>query len=180
MQTDIELIQLALQGDNDAFRQLVKNYYELSEKITRVYLGSNHLTEDVLQEAWLDVWRSLPKFDTTYTFRPWLIRLVVNRCKKFKRKLRTYPISLDNIEIVDIFNYDDSNKLITKFENKDELQFLLGQLNYDQKQLLALRFYAELKIEEIATLLNIAPGTVKSRLHRTLETVRSLFLITAN
>ncbi|MDQ3928602.1 MAG: sigma-70 family RNA polymerase sigma factor [Chloroflexota bacterium] len=169
-----DLIRRARLGDQDAFRQLVDSYGMLTERTARVLLADRSDAEDAVQEAWLDAWRGLRSFEVGRPFRPWLLAVVGNRCRMVARRRKLTSVPFDELL------YDRSNGLSEPHANPfsaieayyEDLQEALEALDREHKRLLALRFFADLQLEEIAELLNVPLGTVKSRLHRTLQTLR--------
>src|SRR6188472_29001 len=83
----------AQSGDKDAFRSLVETYSSLAERTARVLLSNRSDAEDAAQEAWLDAWKAMPRFQVERPFRPWLLTIVANRCRMKARKhdLMTTP-----------------------------------------------------------------------------------------
>jgi RNA polymerase sigma-70 factor (ECF subfamily) len=169
-----DLIRRARLGDQDAFRQLVDIYGTLTERTARVLLADRSDAEDAVQEAWLDAWRGLGSFELGRPFRPWLLTIVGNRCRMVarRRKLASVPFDDALYERVDSLSEPQANPFGAIEAYYDDLQQALEALDGSHRRLLALRFFADLQLEEIAELLNVPLGTVKSRLHRTLQTLR--------
>jgi RNA polymerase sigma factor (sigma-70 family) len=159
------MVQQAQRGDAGAFRSLVYAYASLTERMARVLLESRERAEDALQEAWLDVWRGLGGFDPDRPFRPWLLTVVANRCRMERRRRddRSVPLT-DGMDEPTWDRHSDDGPL--------DLPAILRGLDTEQRRMLELRYYADLKLEEIAELMGLPLGTVKSRLHRTLATLR--------
>lgn len=169
-----DLIRRARLGDQDAFRQLVEIYGMLTERTARVLLADRSDAEDAAQEAWVDVWRGLGSFELGRPFRPWLLTIVGNRCRMVarRRKLTSVPFDEALFDHLDLHSEPQANPFGAIEEYYDDLQEALEALDGSHRRLLALRFFADLQLEEIAQLLNVPLGTVKSRLHRTLQTLR--------
>ncbi|HET9492901.1 MAG TPA: sigma-70 family RNA polymerase sigma factor [Chloroflexia bacterium] len=164
-----EIIARAQAGDRHAFRLLVERYAEVSSRTARVLLRNPTDAEDAAQEAWLDAWRALPRFESGRPFRPWFVTLVVNRCRMKAR--RHNP----EVELHEAMLDDASQEATAGTEYDGELQEALQSLEPGQRQVLALRYYADLQLEEIAATMDLPLGTVKSRLHRGLERLRERF-----
>jgi RNA polymerase sigma-70 factor, ECF subfamily len=163
---DSQIIGRAKAGDIEAFRILVEEYAGIVERTARVLVFDRSDAEDAAQEAWLDAWKGLPRFQVERAFRPWLLAIVANRCRMRARQRQpvTMPYS------------DEIGETLTAPDAEDhydeELHRALEGLDSDQRQVLALRFYADLQLEEIAELMQTPLGTVKSRLHRAIATLR--------
>jgi RNA polymerase sigma factor (sigma-70 family) len=80
--TDAALVALAREGDVNAFRELVKRYYEGCNRFARRMLGDRDDAEDALQETLLNVWRGLPRYRERDAFHGWLYRILVNECRR--------------------------------------------------------------------------------------------------
>jgi RNA polymerase sigma-70 factor (ECF subfamily) len=161
-----EIIVRAQAGDREAFRLLVEQHAALGSRTARVLLANPSDAEDASQEAWLDAWRALPRFELGRPFRPWLVTLVANRCRMKARRERP-EVAFDEALISEA---GQGVEVGTDFDG--ELQEALDSLEPGQRQVLALRYYADLQLEEIAEAMDVPLGTVKSRLHRGLERLR--------
>ena len=161
-----EIIARAQAGDREAFRQLVEQHAALSSRTARVLLSNPSDAEDASQEAWLDVWRALPRFELGRPFRPWLLTIVANRCR-MKLRRHNPEVALDEPMLDEV-----GREVEASTEYDGELQEALDSLEPGQRQVLALRYYADLRLEEIAESMDLPLGTVKSRLHRGLERLR--------
>jgi RNA polymerase sigma-70 factor (ECF subfamily) len=169
-----DLIRRARQGDQDAFRQLVEIYGMLTERTARVLLSDRSDAEDAVQEAWLDAWRGLAGFELGRPFRPWLLTVVGNRCRMVARRRKLTSVPFDDVlyDRIDAPTQLQANPFGSIEAYYEDLQEAVESLDGEHRRLLALRFYADLQLDEIAELLNVPLGTVKSRLHRTLQTLR--------
>ncbi len=172
-----DLIRRARLGDQDAFRQLVEIYGMLTERTARVLLSDRSDAEDAVQEAWVDAWRGLRSFEAGRPFRPWLLAIVGNRCRMLarRRKVASVPFNealYDHLDLLPEAQADPFGPIAAMERYYEDLQQALEALDGSHRRLLALRFFADLQLEEIAELLNVPLGTVKSRLHRTLHVLR--------
>ncbi len=175
-----DLIRRAQSGDQAAFREIVEQYATLTERTARVLMrGRSRLeAEDAVQETWLDAWRSLPGFHLGRSFRPWILTLLANRCRMSMRRktLSTVPYGTDLPEPQNGTDPTAMPPLIAGQPRDEELERALTQLEESQRQVVALRFYADLSLEEIAEVTGAPLGTVKSRLHRALAKLREWLL----
>jgi RNA polymerase sigma-70 factor (ECF subfamily) len=147
-----DVIARAQAGDRDAFRLLVEEYAPLGSRTARVLLANPADAEDAVQEAWVDAWRALPRFQVGRPFRPWLLTLVANRCRMKARR--------HNPEVA----YDEgmaderAAEMEAGSEYDGELQEALDELEPEQRRVLALRFYADLQLDEIAEVMDVPLG----------------------
>ena len=169
---DDELVLRAQSGDTEAFARLVDTYGNVAWRTARVILGDADLAEDAVQDAWLDAWRGLRGFQIHRAFRPWLLTLVVNRCRMVKRKVAAPTTRLTDELGALLRGPDDVAGEALRREADAEMRDALALLPADQARILELRFYAELDLAEISAVTGVPLGTVKSRLHRALTHLR--------
>ncbi len=174
-----DLIRRARIGDQRAFQQLVESYSAIGWRTARVLLSNPDLVEDVLQEAWIDAWSGLPRFHEDRPFRPWLLAIIANRCRMAIRRQSISTVPLEYISIDEVIDPDDPLESLLVQESGIELQDVLAKLPIEQQRVLELRFFAELDLAEIALITDTPLGTVKSRLHRALHTLRTRLQMTA-
>lgn len=182
-----DLIRRTQGGDQAAFRALVEQYTPMAWRTARALLADRGAAEDALQDAWLDVWRAAPRLDPTRPFRPWLLTVVANRCRMQARR-RSLPMApLDDAlaeRLADATSeraYDapsSHNGAATFAADDSSLDAALAALTTEQRRVLALRYHADLDLNEIADVLAIPLGTVKSRLHRALAALRARLGVT--
>ncbi len=173
------IIHRAQTGDQWAFQQLVEMYHDVAWRTARVLLSDRSVAEDALQDAWIDVWRGLPRFQANRPFRPWLLTIIANRCRMTARCHNLPTTPLDNSEIDGLLNVDDVLKYVLYQERRAELQVALATLPSEQQRVLGLRFFAGLELHEIALVTTVPVGTVKSRIHRALNGLRVHFQVTS-
>jgi RNA polymerase sigma-70 factor (ECF subfamily) len=129
---------------------------------------------DVAQEAFLKAYRSLAGYRGDGTFGAWVgriaTRMAVQRVEATRRRLATAELP-DDIRADDA--HVDPESHLMKAENAAALRAAIDRLPADQRQVVTLRFFNDMPIEQISTVTNAPIGTVKSRLHRALERLRS-------
>ncbi len=169
------LVALASQGDEDAFAQLVELHqakvYSLTYRLTSSVDDAMELT----QETFFNAWRGLPNFHGESRFSTWLYRLATNatidflRKEKKRRALNVVSIS-DDEEDGRVKEIPDQRFTPQGEAERKELQELvrqgLRQLSDDHRQVLVLRELNGLSYSEIAQILQVEEGTVKSRIAR--------------
>lgn len=166
------IIQRAQMGDQLAFQQLIETYHVLAWRTAQVLLPERTAVEDVMQEVWLDVWRGLPRFQRSRPLRPWLLTIVANRCRMVARRRQPVQQQLDTAEVEQLLSVDDVLEHVLRLEEDIELRCALEIISAEQRRVLELRFFADLDLNEIALITNVPLGTVKSRLHRALHSLR--------
>lgn len=167
---DKTLITHILEGDQSAFAALVERYQApVYNQILRM-VGSEQDALELAQETFLRVWRGLAWFQFESKFSTWLYRLAANCCIDFLRrqkKQHTVSLTADDEKTADIPDRQATpeEQLLTR-ERRDMLQNAMAQLETGHRQILTLRVINELDYAQIAQVLDIPVGTVKSRLAR--------------
>jgi RNA polymerase sigma-70 factor (ECF subfamily) len=171
------IVLRAQRGDSQAFQRIVEEYHGIAWRTARVLLRDSGLTEDVLQEAWIDVWRGLPRLQHRQTLRSWLLTVIANRCRMTLRRAVPAAVSLESEQEV-LHTPDEVESIlerITRQETYASIRTALAELPAEQRRVLELRYFADLELNEIALVAALPLGTVKSRLHRALHTLRTKF-----
>jgi RNA polymerase sigma-70 factor (ECF subfamily) len=158
--------------DKAAFEALYRQYEKLVFKVAFLMVGSREEAEDVLQEVFLSAWQSRRTYDASKgKITTWLHTITMNRCFRSHRKARAASVSTDSIELAGATDCQPEEILVTK----DEYEHLLKALNAMDKKhraVIILRFFNDLEYKEIAEVLGIPLGTVKSRLNNGLACLK--------
>jgi RNA polymerase sigma-70 factor (ECF subfamily) len=166
---DLDLVAAARDGDRDAYTHLVRTragrLYAIAQRILRD-AGS---AEDAVQEALVLAWRDLPGLRDLDRFDAWLHRLVVHACLAQARRDRRRSARLVVLPVDVPVARDD---YLTVHE-RDELDGAFARLEPEQRALIVLRHYAGMETAEIAQVLGIPHGTVRSRLHHAHRVMRA-------
>lgn len=183
-----KVIKRAANGDADAFEQLVLTYqtpiYNLCLRMT----GNPEDAADLSQEAFLKAWKNLAGFQFESAFSTWLYRLASNTCLDHLRSVKRRPQVSLTVENDDgetqTLDFPDTaltpeEAIITKEEN-ELLSRAMQSLDVHQRQILILRAINDLSYAEIAGILRIKEGTVKSRLARSRDALRKILLENGN
>jgi RNA polymerase sigma factor (sigma-70 family) len=168
-----DLVRAAQAGSHEAFRVLVDRYHLLMLRTAQILLGDSSTAEDVAQEAWVNVWRALSNFDHSRPFRPWLLHIVTNCCRMEQRRVSP-QMAPDGAEATLQAPEGDLLDGVIRREQFAALDAVITTLPEAQRQLVELRYRADLELAEIALVTGLPIGTVKSRLHRALTAIRRL------
>lgn len=172
--SDDKLIERARQGDEAAWTTLVRRHQEAAFRLAYLILGSADDADDVAQEAFIRTFESLYQFDAGRPFRPWLLgiakNLAYNRHRSAKRYLNAVRRLLRAAPEPVI---EPAGERSRPYEAEMLWQAVQRLREIDQ-EVIYLRYFLELSVEETAETLQVAPGTVKSRLHRALNRLRDV------
>lgn len=156
---DGPLVKRAQRGDRWAFEQLVERHQHRLFTLAARLLGSSDDAGDAVQEALIRAWLALPNFRGGARFSTWLYRICVNAVHDQRAKTRrTEPT--DEIEVADPHDAFARRELAT------ELQQALNELEEDYRVAVVLYDVLGCSYAEIAALIGVAEGTVKSRIFR--------------
>ena len=167
----MDLIGRSQAGDEEAWADLFERYKNLVYKTAYLMLGSAAEAEDALQQVFLRAFRSLSGFEPRRgAFATWLHRLTVNHCFNRRRRRRFLLLSLDEVSPSALV--DDSPSPGARLEEGAAVQQAFGGLSDKQRAVVILRYYWEMPYAEIARVLAMPLGTVKSRLNLALRILR--------
>ncbi len=166
--SDAELIAAINAGDSDAFEVLYWRYREWVLALACRFTGDPDVAPDILQETFLYVLRKFPGFRLTSQFKTFLYPAVRNLSIAARRKTDRYAQGESAAAAL-----QEAAAPEAKASGREDLQTVLVSLPETQREVLLLRFVDDLRLEEIADALGIPLGTVKSRLHNALQTLRA-------
>jgi RNA polymerase sigma-70 factor (ECF subfamily) len=177
--TDERLVELSLDGDEDAYGILVRRYQRRLTAFLGQLVGDLELARELSQEAFVRAWSALERFDPKYRFSTWLFRIAHNLGIDQLRRRRLQTVSLyrtdsqgDEVEVV----VPDANKdPLGHLENHalaSELRQVIDGLRPEYRELILLRHFAGLSYQEIAEFKGMPLGTVKNKLFRAHSVLR--------
>ena len=181
-------IRKAAAGDPDAFEALVQQYQAQVYRLCYRMTGNAEDAADLTQESFLKAWRSLNSFQFNASFSTWLYRLASNACLDFLRAAKrraVLPLTLGDddgeeltLDLPD--NQPTPEEAAIRSEEQVRLAEAMAQLEPEHRHILTLRVVNELSYAEIAEILGIREGTVKSRLSRARDSLRKKFYADGN
>lgn len=169
--TEQELIMLCQQGERDVFRLLYQRYQQRVRSTLYQLCGSSSL-DDLVQEVFLKAWKELPKLKTPKYFSTWLYRISWNVATDQRRKLARGQEKTSLNEKSWEKEQLNSSKLLNsqsvpdlmQLHYQDLVQRGLNNLSFDHRAVLVLHDLEDLPQKQVAEILNVPVGTVKSRL----------------
>jgi RNA polymerase sigma-70 factor (ECF subfamily) len=173
-QEDLLAVQKVLAGDNNAFKFLQDKYKLLINSLIRKMIKNEDDVDDLSQETFIKVYKSLNTFNPDYAFSSWLYKIASNTCIDFLRKKRFNVISISNhygiMENEDEFELEDNSYLpdknILDLERTKIITKAIEALPEKYKIIIKLRHFEDLDYAEIAEKLDLPLGTVKVNLFR--------------
>jgi RNA polymerase sigma-70 factor (ECF subfamily) len=175
--SDAELLTRYTAGDEAAFRELVNRYKNSLHAFLRQFLNRHDLVEDVFQETFLQLFSSRESFDQSRPLRPWLFTIAANKAKDALRKWqRTAAVPIGTMADSQELSFDDMLNTVTADSTmpydelqKNETASRVGQIVADMpeslREILILAYFQKFSYKQMAEMLGIPIGTVKSRLH---------------
>lgn len=172
------LIRKLRERDEKAFREVVRLYQDQVFNMTYRMLGNREEAEDVAQEVFIIVFKSIDSFRGDSKFSTWLYRVTANTCKnrikylarRYDRQKDEYDERIDRDKAAGALTAPAASprpdRALEGVEMEQILQRAIASLDEDQRLLVVLRDIQELSISEICEITGVAEGTVKSRLHR--------------
>jgi RNA polymerase sigma-70 factor (ECF subfamily) len=175
--TDAELLRHYMQGDEAAFREIVGRYKNSLYAFLKQFLNRTDLVEDVFQETFLQLFTSRESFDLSRPLRPWLFTIAANKAKDALRKSqRTSAVPIGAISEAQDMSFDEMlNTLgsdnvspydkLEENETVDRVNEVIAGMPENLREILVLAYFHKFSYKQMADVLSIPIGTVKSRLH---------------
>ena len=166
---DRELVERAQQGDESAYAALAVRIGD------RMYAAAHHIlrnterAEDATQQAMIDIWRMLPQLKDPDRFQAWAYRIVVRAAYAEAGRQRRWGVRAAGVTAETTSAPDHASRVA----DRDQLERGFQRLPVDHRAVVVLKHFAGLSNDEIAEALDIPEGTVRSRLHYSLKTLRA-------
>ena len=177
--SDERLVELSLDGDEEAFGILVRRYQRRLAAFLSQLVGDMELARELSQEAFVRAWSALERFDPKYRFSTWLFRIAHNLGidQLRRRRLQTMPLYRTDSEgdEVEVVVTDLDKDPLGHLENRvlaSELRQVIDGLRPEYRELVLLRHFAGLSYQEIADFMEMPLGTVKNKLFRAHSVLR--------
>ena len=147
-------------GDKDAFSELIERYQAPLRYFISRLSANNEMTEDIFQETWLTVIRSICSLKRTEAFPTWLYRIARNKVYQQLRRKKKLSELNENIAVP-----NDTEDEVFSAEDAAKIHRSLKILQAEHREVLMLRFLEQMSYHEIAQVINRGLGTVKSRIY---------------
>jgi len=175
--SDAELLARYGQGDEAAFREIVSRYKNSLYAFLKQFLNRQELAEDVFQETFLQLFTSRDSFDPSRPLRPWLFTIAANKAKDALRKSqRVAAIPIGTLSDSQEMSFDDvlntlSSDSTMPYEELEQgetsarVAQTIANMPENLREILILAYFNKFSYKQMANILSIPIGTVKSRLH---------------
>ncbi len=165
-----DLVERAMAGDREAFTELAGRSIAQLHAVARLILRDEGRAQDATQEALVAAWRQLSALRDPDRFDAWLRRMLVRAC--YREAGRDQRHRWTQVRLLPMTG--DAPDPAEALADQDELERAFARLTPEQRALVVLHFYVGLPLHETSEILGIPVGTVKSRLHRTLQQMRAV------
>ena len=175
--SDAELVSAARKGDGDAFSELVIRHQDRIYNLVMKFVRNATLAEDVVQRVFINAYQRVGDFKGDAAFTTWIYRIAFNESvstMRYEGRRRGPSIYGDGGGL--IVEPEDAHDPSEGIEREDQRALLMKAMQLieeEDRKLLLLRELEELPYDEIASILDIPVGTVRSRLHRARESLRA-------
>ena len=172
---DAECVRRVQQGDTDSFEVLVRRHEKAIFNLVYRLLGNYDEAAEVAQEVFLSAFKSIHQFRGEANFSTWLYRIGLNHASTRRKSLQTSQqrhIPLDGTEVIAEGAVDPAKNVEHK-EIQQRVQQALNSLDPEDARIVLLRDLQDIPYEDVAEMLDIPVGTVKSRLHRARQALRT-------
>ncbi|RUS46976.1 RNA polymerase sigma factor [Cohnella sp. AR92] len=159
------IIREARRGSKDAFAILVHRFKDHVYRYAYGMIGDRMEAEDIAQEAFLKCFAALPRLENEFSFVSWLNRIVSNLCADRLRKRSKERLKAASVEALDAIEISSAQEQQRVRNLKMTIEEAMKQLSLDHRQIILLHDVQGFRYEEIARMLEIPVGTVKSRLN---------------
>jgi RNA polymerase sigma-70 factor (ECF subfamily) len=174
--SDPDLVRRACEGDEAAWERLVQDHQEAAFRLAYLILGDSHDADDAAQEAFVRAYRALDRFDSSRPFRPWLLSIAANQARNRLRSAGRYLAALQRLVRLEPAGSAAGSVQgeVAGVERGRLLWSAVRRLSQADQEIIYLRYFLEMSEAETAAAVNVAAGTVKSRLHRALRRLREV------
>ena len=164
------LIKKAQKGDEEAFIKIIDEYMPQMYKIARSRLKNEESIGDAIQETILAAFTNIKKLNKPCYFKTWIIKILINKCNDI--------ISDDKVLYVDDYSLLESTNAsyVENSEEKLDFESILNKLPYEYRLVVVMYYVSRLTTKEISETLNEKEGTIKSRLSRARQKLKSVYL----
>jgi RNA polymerase sigma-70 factor, ECF subfamily len=178
-----DLMSRVQHGDMDAYQDLIREYRSKVFRVVSSYHRDPEDAMEVVQDTFMKVYTSRSTWERKTSFSAWIYRIAINASiDRYRRRDKGRTSSIEDMlegQLHDSANLPPTRTAVDRLEHLDRRRLIEGavrRLPARQREVLALRFFADMQLEEIAETLGCPLGTVKSNLHKAVHALRGLLL----
>lgn len=183
--TEPKLLSRTRAGDASAFCRLIEPLQTRLLRQAAALSGDLNLAEDLVSETLVEAWKSLSRYNQTCRLSTWLYSILLHRYQKSVRRARSRPISFSWLPFLEAQKLHEQQRNIPASEDSPaesaaqnelfaQLRQCIEALSEKHRTIIALRFFEDASLPDMASVLGCSVGTVKSRLHHALEKLRKM------
>jgi RNA polymerase sigma-70 factor (ECF subfamily) len=161
--SEIQLVERARDGEIQAFDALVERRLTMAFRLARAIVGNTVEAEDATQEAFISAWRGLPALMDADRFDAWFTRILVNACRMTIRRRAPHVLSIETVGSEPVAGEDPALHNVVEME---ALNRAIDRMSVAARSILALYYFEDRPLADVAAILGIPPGTAKWRLFR--------------
>lgn len=161
-----ELVQASKKGDMQSFIQLLTDKEKLIYRIARAYTQNSHDAEDCISDSTIRAYDKLKQLKSPEKFYTWYISILVNTCRK------KYKTINKEVEYIPEQHDFATEEIMQSTDNRILVELMLEHLKDNERDIIVLKYLKGFSLEEIAEILTIPVGTVKSRINRIIGKIK--------
>ena len=162
------------EGDSAAFEALIARWQPRFGRLAWRLTGQREAARDIVQDAWLAIVRGLRRLDDPALFRTWAYRIVKNKCADCTRRRTVERKASKELQAAALWESGVSASESESDRNVRLLRHAMAKLPEEQRAMLALHYIDGMGVTEIARVLNVPAGTVKSRLYHARDRLKQV------
>ena len=170
---DEDLVEGLKDRKDTAFEALLDMYGDKILKVCYLILKDFSAAEDVTQEVFIQIHKSIRKFKGRSSLYTWIYKIAVNKCRDVLGKRKDNSLFDDNIEIPSDISIEDE---VIKKAGQKKIKEIVFSMDFKYREVVTLFYFEDLTIKEICSILDESEGTVKSKLHRARNILKEVFL----
>lgn len=159
-------IKQAMKGDKQAFVKVIEEHKLALYKVMKAILQNEDDVCDAMQETLINIYKNISKLQSERYFKTWATRIAINECYHIIRKQKINQDKIVKIQTETVAQEKENSSI-----EKTDIEIAISKLDKDLRVVVVMYYYNNLKVNDIAEVLQIPAGTVKSRLSRARESL---------
>lgn len=172
---DYELVQMAIDGDNNAFAELLERYKNLVYSVVLRMVNNSEEANDLAQEVFIKIYKNLSKYHPEFKFSTWIMRIATNHVIDYRRKKKQETVNIDDM-IYEPSDKDTPESTYIKMEERMDINKALSSLPDMYKIPIVLYHQQGLSYQEISDIINEPLSKVKNRIFRGRKMLKDILL----